>query len=90
METAVSLSLCQFSMGVTSQSLLCQVLGITPGVYLQKYSVRKDIKRLEKAEVASQEGTKQRRKELKFKKTVRDSQVKQKEGQTYKGGQFDM
>ena len=89
-EMAVSLALCQFSMGASSQSVLCQVLGIPPGMYLERNSVRKDIKRLEKAEIASQEGAKLRRKQLKFKKTVKDNQMKQKEGQTYKGGQFNL
>ena len=88
-ETAVALALCQFSMGATSQSVLCRVLGMTPGVYFERHSVRKDIKRLEKANIASQEGTKKRRKQLKFNKTIKDHQVKQNEGQTYEGGQFN-
>lgn len=44
-ETAVSVALCPFMMGAISQSVLCRVLGITPGVYLERHSVRKDIRR---------------------------------------------
>ena len=63
-ETAVACSVCQFTMGASFRHTVCKLLGIEPGDFLQNSSSEKDISRLKKAEKASKESTKKRRRAL--------------------------
>ena len=89
LETAVTLALCQFSMGRSFQHLLCNLVGFDAGKFLQQNSISADKKRLKKAEIASSFQAKKRRKELKFSRAVKDQNSKEKEGPTYSAGAFN-
>ena len=68
---------------------LCQVLGIVGGTYLEQFSNEKDILRIRRAQKADTEKAKRRRKELKFKKVVKDDKKQRTEGVTYSAGSFN-
>lgn len=87
-ETAVALAICQFSMGATFKTVLCRVLSMEAGSYMQESCRVKSLKRLSKAEKASTEAAKKRRKQLKFKTTSQDQKTKDGEGVTYSAGNF--
>ena len=88
-ETAALLSLCQFSMGASFKELLCQVLGIIPGKYFKEGVRQKNLKRISRADTASTDAVKKRRKHLKFKKTTQEQKTKNTEGETYAAGSFE-
>ena len=88
METAVAISLSQFSMGASFREIILQLLKIQPGIFLEKASIEKDISRLKKAENAAQESTKKRRRMLKFQGKIKDQRKKVAEGPTYAAGAF--
>ena len=90
METAVSLAICQFSVGSSFRSTLCRVLGIEPGYYLEQSSNEKDAKRLKKSFKASTEIAKSRRKQLKYRKAAQENKKKVAEGEMYAAGSFDV
>ena len=90
METAVSCAVCQFSKGATSRSTICKVLGIEPGLFLEKASNEKDAKRLKKSLKASTEVAKNRRKQLKYNKATQEQKKKRTEGIMYAAGSFDV
>ena len=50
---AVTLALCQFSMGASFKALLCKLMNMKPGTVLEISSKEKDMKRLKKAEKSS-------------------------------------
>ena len=87
-ETAVALAICQFSMGATFKSVLCRVLSMEAGSYMEESSRRRSLKRLSKAEKASSAEVKKRRKQLKFKTTTQEQKTKDREGVTYSAGTF--
>ena len=87
-DIAVALAASQFSMGASHKVLLCKMLGIEPGSALQFTSQKKDLKRLRKAERASLPVTKKKRKQLKYRSSVKDTTLKKKEGTTYSAGNF--
>ena len=89
MEAGVALAFSQFSMGATSKNILCQALGIVGGTYLEQFSNEKDMIRIRKAQKAGAEKAKRKRKELKFKKVVKDDKKKRTEGVTYSAGSFN-
>ena len=89
METGVALAFSQFSMGATSKNILCQALGIVGGTYLEQFSNEKDMIRIRKAQKAGTEKAKRKRKELKFKKVLKDDKKKRTEGVTYSAGSFN-
>ena len=90
METAVSLAVCQFSVGSTCRTMLCKLLGIVPGFYLEKASNEKDHKRLKKSLKASTDVAKKRRKQLKYNKVSLEQKKKGTEGIMYSAGSFDV
>ena len=61
METAVAISLTQFSMGASFREIILQLLKIKPIIFLERSSIEKDISRLRKAEEANQDKTKKLR-----------------------------
>ena len=88
LESATCLALCQFAKGATFQETLFEFLGIDPGHYLKQGSLRKSIERLKKADIASTNEAKQKRKRLKYAKVTKEKAKKTKEGDTYKAGSF--
>ena len=88
LETAVSMAACQFSMGATFKTVLCQCLGIEAGVHTKKASAIKSLQRLEIAKKASNKKAKTRRKRLKYKGISKEVQKKRQEGDTYSAGDF--
>jgi len=87
-ETAVLLSLCQFSMGTTFKESVLKVLGIIPGEFLKEGARKKSLKRLSKAEVASSQAARKRRRQLKYKTSSQEQKSKLSEGETYSAGAF--
>ena len=85
-ETAVTLAICQFSRGQLS-SVLCKVLSMEAGSYMEESSRRTSLKRLSKAEKASSAEVKKRRKQLKFKTATGKQKTKDREG-TYSARTF--
>ena len=90
METAVSLAVCQFSMGATSRLMLYKVLGIDSGKFLTQSSHEKDSSRIIKSIKASAVASKNRRKQLKYNKTTQEQKKKSAEGPMYSAGAFDV
>ena len=88
-KTAVTLAACQFSMGASFKEVLCQMLNMTPGKYLQSYVHTDTVQRLKRAEKASKSIVKKRRRDLKFKKLAKSKEKASQEGETYAAGKFD-
>ena len=88
-ETAVSLAICQFSMGATFKVALCEALNMAPGQILQKSTVAKNADRIDKAERASSKEMKQRRKKVKYQRQSKEQKKKSEEGEAYSAGGFD-
>jgi len=89
LETAVALAVCQFTMGATYRSMLCNILGICEKAPLKAFSHKKNLKRLKYAEKAASKGQKARRKQLKFRTAAKETMLEHKEGITYGAGEFD-
>ena len=87
-ETAVALAICQFSMGATFKSVLCKVLSMEAGSYMEEKARRASLKRISKAEKAHSAESKKRRKQLKFNTTTHEQKTKDREGVTYSAGTF--
>ena len=87
--TAVALAACQFSMGSSFKKVLCLILNLTPGKYFEKYINADSVERIKRAEKASNELIKKRRRHLKFKKIAKQSDKASKEGESYGAGLFD-
>ena len=66
-DTAVLLSLCQYSMGTSFKESLLKVLGIMPGEFLKEGARKKSLKKFSKAEVANSQAGRKRRRQLKYK-----------------------
>ncbi len=90
LQTAVSLAICQFSMGATFQVALCKALNIVPGAILESSAVRSSAERLRKAEKAASDKVKKQRKKLKYEKQSQQKSRRNKEGKTYVPGGFDI
>ena len=88
-ENAVCMAILQFSLGSTFKEALCKLLGFSPGAYLKQCSKKKDRIRLIKAEEASSDVAKRRRKELKYQKSGAEKKRLSAEGDTYQSGSFD-
>ena len=88
-ETAVLLSLCQFSMGATFKEVLCNVLGIIPGEFLKEGMRKKSFKRISKAEIANSQASRKRRRQLRYTNSSQDQKAKTSEGETYGAGAFN-
>ena len=88
-ECATCLALCQFSMGSTFKVLLYEVLGISPGKYLEAAARKRSLERIRKAEKASEEAVKKQRRRLRYDKSGRSRTLKAEEGETYKSGSFE-
>ena len=77
---AVCMAICQFSAGSSFSHALCGVSRNLP--------IKKDTRRIKKAEKASGEKAYAKRKKLKYCKVTKEKQNKMKEGKTYKPGSF--
>ena len=86
--TAVTLAACQFSMDSSFNRVLCQILHITPGSFLDQYAAAESVERVKRAEKASKEFTKERRRHLKFKKIAKQKEKASVEGESYAAGHF--
>ena len=71
-ETAVTMSVCQFSMGASFQSMLLKALSMDLGAFLEQGSNEKDFNRLKKQKKASQEDSKKTRRAREFSKSKRN------------------
>ena len=71
-ETAVTFSVCQFTLGASFRHTVRKILRMELGKFLKLSSIEKDIKRLEKAENATKESTKKRRRVLKYKTNTKE------------------
>ena len=80
------MALCMFAKGATFRGTLCEFLGIDPGNHLKQGSLKKSIERLKKANKASTNEAKQKRKRLKYAKVKKEKTNRTKEGDTYKAG----
>ena len=76
-------------MGSSFNGVLCQMLSLTPGKYLERYVPVDSIQMIKRAENASDELTKKRRRHLKFKKIAKQKDKATEEGESYVPGQFD-
>ena len=88
-ENSVCMAILQFSMGSSFKDLLCKVLGFSPGGYLEKFSRKKDKKRLQLADKASSIDAKKKRRQMKFNKSKAEQKKTVNEGETYKAGSFE-
>ena len=86
--TAVTLAACQFSMGSSFNRVLCQILHMTPGSFLEQYAAAESVERVKRAEKASKDFIKQRRRHLKFKKIAKQKEKASVEGESYAAGHF--
>ena len=82
------MAICQFSAGATFRETLCKVMGMTPSFYLEMGSRTKDMHRIAKAEKASRQVAKTRRKRLKYSNVVSERKFTKEEGKTYESGAF--
>jgi len=80
--TAVISTACQFSMGSSFNRVLCQILHMTPGSFLYQYATDESVARVKRAEKASKELIKQRRRHLKFKKIAKQKEKASVEGES--------
>ena len=84
-ETAVTMSVCQFSMGASFQSMLLKALSMDLGAFLEQGSNEKDFNRLKKAKKSITGRFREKRKS----KGIQQEQKKQtQEGTTYVAGEF--
>ena len=85
----MALAACQFSMGATFNLVMCKMLRLEPGKYLETSSEQRNKDRIIKAEKATTKEAKTRRKALKYKTIVKEDETKNAEGPTYAAGDFD-
>ena len=89
-KTAVGLAICNFGMGASSKGLLFKALNMQTGIVLERTIHKENVKRIRKAERAADESTKKRRRDIKYKKQKNDEEKKQKEGELYSPGSFNI
>ena len=66
------MALCQFSKGAIYREALCKFLKIDKGHYLIQGSLEKSIERVKKAEKSATKQSKQKRKQLKYSKLIKE------------------
>ena len=76
----MALAACQFMMGCSFTNIIYKVLNMEAGTHLKISALKKDVKRIKRAELAISSKAKKRRKQLKYKSIDKEKHAVKAEG----------